>query len=83
MIKSLKNIFKELNSKTTKIMNYGFLFSLAICVISLVILTFYNLFVSSPFLFLLGITTLKFSFFLIVEFIICGIVVDSISKQKI
>ena len=78
MISELKNLDKD----TFKIMNYGLFFCSCIALIAVVILLTY-LFSSSSFFYYLGLTLIKSSFTFAVEFVICGIVVDFIRKQKI
>lgn len=78
MISELKNLDKD----TFKIMRYGIFFCTCIALISVAILITY-IFLGSSFFYHLGLTIMKSSFTFAVEFIICGIVVDYIRKQKI
>lgn len=78
MISELKNLDKD----TFKIMKYGLFFCSLITLISVVILLTY-IFLGSSFLYHLGITLIKSSFTFAVEFVICGIVVDFIRKNRI
>ena len=78
MISELKNLDKD----TCKIMKYGLFFCACIALIAVSILLTY-IFIGSNFLYYLGLTLIKTSFTFAVEFVICGIVVDFIKKQKI
>ena len=83
MIKSLINNFKNLDKLTYKIMKYGLLFCFAICMISISILLTYETIFLCPTLFYIGLSLFKLSCIFGIEFIICGIVVDSIKKQLV
>ena len=72
--------FKNLDKHTFKIMKYGLLFCSFLAIISTIILLTY-IFLGFTFLYYLGINLIKTSFTFAVEFIICGIVVDFISKR--
>ncbi len=74
--------FKNLDNDTYKIMKYGLLFSFILTIISTSILLTYII-LGNNFLFNLGITLIKLSFTFAVDFVICGIVVDSLRKQII
>ena len=78
MISELKNLDKD----TFKIMNYGLLFCVCLSLVSVGILLTYIL-IGSNFFYYLGLTLMRSSFIFAVEFVICGIVVDFIRKQKI
>ena len=78
IISELKNLDKD----TIKIMKYGLFFCTCIALASVAVLLTY-IFLGSNFFYNLGLTLLKSSFTFAVEFIICGIVVDFIRKQKI
>ena len=78
MISELKNLDKD----TFKIMRYGLLFCSCLALIAVTILLTY-IFLGSNFFYHLGLTLMKSSFTFAVEFVICGIVVDFIRKQKI
>jgi len=78
MISELKNLDKD----TFKIMRYGFLFCGCLTLIAVAILLTY-IFIGFNIFYHLGLTLMKCSFTFAVEFVICGIVVDFIRKQKI
>ena len=78
IILELKNLDKD----TYKIMKYGFLFSGLVALAAVVVLLCY-IFFGISFLYYLGILLIESSFTFVVEFIICGIVVDFIRKHKI
>ena len=78
IILGLKNLDKD----TFKIMKYGLFFCTCIALIAIVILLTY-IFFGSSFLYHFGLSLIKSSFILAVEFIICGIVVDFIRNKGI
>lgn len=71
---------KNLDKVTYKIIKYGLLFSTFVGIIATTFLCSYII-LGVTFFYYLGITLIKASFFLAVEFIVCGIIVDSIKKQ--
>jgi len=77
IIKGIKNLDKL----TYKIMKNGLKCCLVICIISCILLLIYEFDIVSPTVYYIGITLFKLSNIFAVEFIICGIVVDSIKKQ--
>lgn len=83
MIKSLINNFKNLDKLTYKIMKYGLKFCFLICIISIIILLTYETVLLSPTLFYIGLSLFRLSCIFGIEFIICGLVVDSIKKQLV
>lgn len=83
MLKKLFENFKNLDKMTFKIMNYGFKFCFAICILSVFILCTYDLTLHSPFIYYIGIGLFRLSIIFGIEFIICGFVVDGIKKQLI
>lgn len=78
MISELKNLDKD----TFKIMRCGLFFCNLITLIALAILLTY-IFLGSIFYYHLGLTLMKSSFIFAVEFVVCGVVVDFIRKNKI
>ncbi len=80
-MEKLKKLINNLDKLDLKIMKKGLLFCFAITCISIAILTSY-LFVHNLFLFELGFTILKLSLYFSVDFVVCGVVVDSIKKQS-
>lgn len=82
-MKSIIENFKKLDKITYKIMKYGLEFCFGICILSTIILFTYKTIFSSPTIYYIGLYLLKSSLIFSVEFIACGIVVDSIKKQLI
>ena len=78
MISELKNLDKD----TFIIMKYGLFFCACITLIAVTILLTY-IFIGSNFFYYFGMALIKSSFTFAVEFVICGIVVDFIRKNKI
>lgn len=83
MIKNIINSFKNLENITYKIMKKGIQYCFILCIISSIILFAYKIFLSSPNIYYIGLSLLKLSIYFIVEFIVCGFVVDNIKKQII
>ena len=83
MIKSIIKIFKNLDKLTNKIMNYGLHICAGICIFAVAILFTYETIFSSPDLFYMALALFKLGTIFAIEFIVCGIVVDSIKKQII
>ena len=83
MIKSLIDNFKNLDKLTYKIMKYGLQFCFSLCIISALILLTYETISLSPFLFNIGLSLFRLSIIFGIEFIVCGLVADSIRKQLI
>lgn len=80
MIKQIIDRFNSLEDKIKTIMKYGFMFSFAVCILSILILLTYE-FYSYPDLYYIGLSVFRLSLFFAVEFIICGISIDTIKKQ--
>ena len=83
MIKKYINSFKNLEKLTCTIMKKGFKFCFFISLISCIILFTYISFSLDPFIYYIGLSIFKLSLYFMVEFIICGFVVDNIKKQVI
>lgn len=83
MITNIINLFKNLDKKTFSIMKKGITFSFIVTIISSLILLTYILLIKQPQLYYIGLALLKLSLFFIIDFIICGIVVENIKKQII
>ena len=75
--------FKNLDNLVIKIMKNGLKFSCTLGIIALIILFTYTISLANPSIFNTGLLLLKLSLTFGVEFIICGIVIDSIKKQLI
>jgi hypothetical protein len=82
-LKKILENFKNLEKHTYKIMKNGFKFCFILCVISIIILFTYELFIETPFLYHIGMSLFKLSLVFGTEFIICGFIVDGIKKQMI
>ncbi len=82
ILKIIEN-FKNLDKLTYKIMKYGLNFCGFISLISVILLLTYNITLMSPTLYYVGLAVFKLSCAFCVEFIICGLIVDSIKKQMI
>ncbi|MBO5479276.1 MAG: hypothetical protein J6A04_06295 [Clostridia bacterium] len=80
MIKVLIDNFKSMEEKIKKIMNYGFLFSFLVCMISMGLLIAYELNANLT-LYYIGLSVFRLSLFFAVEFIICAFAIDTIKKQ--
>ena len=80
MIKVLINQFKSMEEKVKKIMNYGFLFSFFVCMISIGLLIAYDQNANLE-LYYIGLSLFRLSLFFAVEFIICAFAIDTIKKQ--
>ncbi|MCI9016464.1 MAG: hypothetical protein HFJ53_04815 [Clostridia bacterium] len=80
MIKILINKFNTMEVKVKHIMKHGISFSFSVCLFSIFLLICYS-FIKSPIIYEIGIAIFNLGLFLVVEFIICGIAVDTIKKQ--
>ncbi len=83
MIDKMKYTFDNLEQQTKKIIKNGVKFCFILCIISLIILLTYDFFIDNPHLFDIGIALFKMSSLFSIEFLICGIVVDSLKKNFI
>ena len=83
LFNNMLEMFKKVSNEAMRIMKYGLNFSFAICIISTLILFTYLTFYHSSFLYLLGITGFRLGIILAVEFIICGLAVDSIKNHGV
>lgn len=83
MIDKMKHTFQKLETQTKTIMKNGIQFCFFLCIISLIVLLTYDFIVENPLLFDIGILLFKMSSFFSIEFLICGIVVDSLKKNLI
>lgn len=80
MIKQIIDKFDSLEENVKKIMKYGFAFSFGVCILSIILLLTYQ-FYNIPDLYYIGLSVFKLSLFFAIEFIICGIAIDTIKKQ--
>lgn len=83
MKNKILDIFKNLDKITYKIMKKGLIFCFSLCIISLFLLLFYDFKLQSPLLYDIGLSLFKLSTIFGIEFVVCGIVTDSIKKQLI
>ena len=83
MIKFIHDSFEKLEKVTSKIMHNGFLFCFIFPIFSAFILFTYKYFSLSPTIYYIGIALIKLCFYLFIDFIICGFVVDNIKKHAI
>lgn len=79
-MKIFKNFFKDIDELDLKIMKNGLKFSFIILIISIIILAFYLCFKNNLILYTFGLLLFKTSTYFAIEFIICGVIVDSIKK---
>ena len=82
MLKNIINNFKNLEKLTYKIMKIGLKFCFSLCIIATLILLVYNITYSLN-IYYIGIALLKLSTYLMIEFIVCGFVIDNIKKKVI
>ena len=82
VMQKIISILKNLDKDTYKILKYGLLFSSFLCLSAIGILLGY-IFLGINLFYHLGLVLMQSSFTFAVEFVICGIVVDSLKKYKI
>ena len=83
MINKIIGYFKNLDKLTYKIMKYGLVSCFTLSLFSSLMLFTYNLASTSPSVFHLGLSLFKSSCTFSVEFVVCGLVADSIKKQLV
>ena len=83
MINKFINNLKAFDKVTFKILKYGLNFCFVLCLLSVLVLLFYNIAFPSPFMYYIGIFLFKLSLVFGIEFIVCGFVADSIKKELI
>lgn len=81
MLKKILEYFKNLDKMTKIIIKHGLSFCSSITIISLIILVTYNLSITTPLLYLVGLSLFRISLIFAIEFIICGFAVDKIKKD--
>lgn len=79
--RNCKNLFDNLDKTDLKIMKTGIKFCFIFLIFSVFILVIYLTSIHTIFLYDLGISFFRLSTYFAVEFIVCGIVVDTIKKQ--
>ena len=80
-IHKINDIFKNIDKKDLKIMRNGLKFCFLILLVSIAILVTYLLFIHSIFIYEIGLLIFQLSLYLAIDFIVAGIVVDTIQKQ--
>ncbi len=83
MINKTIDYFKNLDKLTYKIIKKGLVFCLMLSLISAFILFTYSSSFLSPSVYYIGLSLFKSSCMFSVEFIICGLVMDTVKKQLI
>lgn len=83
MIKIILDSFKNLEGITYKIMKKGIHFCFILCIFSVIVLFCYKHIISSPNIYYIGLALFKLSIYFMIDFIVCGFVVDNIKKQII
>lgn len=83
MKNKINDIINNLDFKTKVIIKNGFKFCTLLCAISLFLLVTYIFWFSVPLVFNIGIMIFEMSLLFSVEFLVCGIVVDSLKKRLI
>jgi len=81
MIKKFKETITNIDKKVLKVINCGFNCCLLIAFIACFILLTYHFNLKSPDLYYSGLLLFKTSIFFFVDFIICGVAVDTIRKE--
>ena len=80
MIKMIINKLKNLDDKVKNIMMKGFKFSFSFCILSILVLCTYNIYLL-PILYTVGTLLFKASLMFFADFVIFGIGFDTIKKQ--
>lgn len=81
MLKNILNNFRNLEIITYKIMKKGIKYCFILCIISCIVLLTYQNLLTSPNIYYIGLALFKLSIYFMVDFIVCGFVVDNIKKQ--
>ena len=81
MIEKIKQTFKDLDKKDLKIMKNGLKFCFFILMVSISILVTYLFFIHNVFVYQIGILVFQLSLYFAIDFIVVGLIVDSIQKQ--
>jgi len=80
-IHKVKEIFKNIDKKDLKIMRNGLKFCFLILLVSVAILVTYLFFMHSVFVYEFGILVFQLSLYFAIDFVVAGVVVDTIQKQ--
>lgn len=81
ILENLINTIKNFDKKIKKIMIKGLYFSLAVAVISSLILIYYISFSHNNFIYYIGIEVMHLAISFAASFIACGIVMDKVKKD--
>lgn len=81
MVKNIIDNFKNLEEITHRIIRKGLSFCFILCIIATTILLTYTIFSLSPNTYYIGLALFKLSTYFMIDFIVCGFVVDNINKQ--
>lgn len=80
-IHKIKDVFSNIDKKDLKIMRNGLKFCFLILLSSIAILVTYLFFINTAFVYQIGILVFQISLYLAIDFVVAGIVVDTIQKQ--
>lgn len=83
MISKILDRLKGLDNKIKNIIKYGIYFSLLICIIACSLLFTYHLSITDVNTYYIGLSLVQLSFVFMIEFIICGLAMDTIKKSTI
>ena len=81
IINKLKDTFENIDKKNLNIMKKGLKFCFGILILSISILLTYLIFVKHIFVYQLGLLVFELSLYFAIDFIVAGVVVDTIRKQ--
>ena len=81
IIEKFKTLFKDIDKKDLKIMKNGLKFCFIILIIAIAILITYLFFINNFFIYQIGILIFQVSLYFAIDFIVAGLVVDTIQKQ--
>lgn len=83
MFTNLLNYLKKVDADTYQIIKKGLKFSFVLCILSAILLFAYTGIFISPYVYYIGLSLFKLSCYLGLEFIVCGLVMDTIKKKLI
>lgn len=75
--------FKSLEKKTRIIIKNGISFCFLLCIVSCFVLLTYTFVSTNPITYYIGLALFKLSLYFMLEFVICGFVVDGIKNKAI
>ena len=81
LIDKLKSMFKNIDKKALKLMKNGLKFCFLILLISIIILLTYLFVTKNIFVYQIGILIFQLILYFSIDFIVAGLVVDTIQKQ--